>query len=999
MAELLDRLKTALADRYAIEKEIGAGGMATVYLAEDLKHHRKVAVKVLRPELAAVLGAERFLKEIEVTANLQHPHVVPLFDSGEADTFLYYVMPFVEGESLRDRLNREKRLPIQEAVEIAKDIAAALMHAHGHGVVHRDIKPENVLLIDGEALVADFGIALAVASAGRDRLTATGLSLGTPAYMSPEQIGGEATIDGRSDIYALGCLLFEMLAGEPAFSGPTLQSIIAKTLADPAPSARNERPDVPRNIDAAIIKALAKAPDERFATARDFAESLSVESAPPPSPGAGRARAALAVAALALGAVAFLWWRSAQVAQARELLPRISTLAEAAQYAEAYDLAQSAERYLKEDSTLARLMYHVADFLTVATEPAGARVAIQPFTGGARSSAQMEVIGETPVTGYRMPRVDHRVVITLEGFESAERIASTALSRAAGGRSFMRSTAFVPGRVAGLLGTEAEAALFRAREVVFDVALVPDDRRPDMVFVPGGEYKLVSPDAPVGLVTTLDDFFMDRFEVSNEAFREFVLQGGYGSSELWTGTHDAARAPLVDRTGLPGPRAWSSQTMPTGLERHPVTGVTWHEAVAYCAFVGKRLPTIFEWEKAAREGRAASRGILMPWGLMASLGASASRANFNSTGTVPVDAFPFGISPYGAYATAGNAKEWLANRMGTGYTVTGGSWEDPAYLYTEYGSQPGTFASEALGFRCATTAREGDGDQGAQHIELDERTPVYTPVDRGTFESLLAHYRYDPQPANPRLDNTTETDGWVRERIWIDGVGGDSVLLYFYVPHQALPPYQTIVHVPGSGVFCCETMMEETEWSIGPLIQGGRAVLAPVLKGMVERSWGPGYTRPETHSVRFRDEMVRHATELRLGIDYLQERDDVDMDRLAYISVSWGGGSRLGFAAVDDRYKAVVFIGGGIDERVKPTLPEADNVNFAPYIDVPKLLLNGRNDEEHPWYTRALPLWNLLREPKELVLVDGAGHVPPVAVRIPAISDFLDRTLGRVKTR
>ncbi|MCH7475911.1 MAG: SUMF1/EgtB/PvdO family nonheme iron enzyme, partial [Gemmatimonadetes bacterium] len=340
------------------------------------------------------------------------------------------------------------------------------------------------------------------------------------------------------------------------------------------------------------------------------------------------------------------------------------------------------------------------------------RVAIQPFTGGARSSAEMQVIGETPVTGYRMPRVDHRVVITLEGFESAERIASTALSRAAGGRSFMRGTAFVPGRVAGLLGTEAEAALFRAREVVFDVALVPDDRRPDMVFVPGGEYELVSPDAPVGLVTTLDDFFMDRFEVSNEAFREFVLQGGYGNSELWTGTTDAARAPLVDRTGLPGPRAWSSQTMPTGLERHPVTGVTWHEAAAYCAFVGKRLPTIFEWEKTAREGKAARQGVLMPWGLMASSGASASRANFNSNGTVPIDSFPFGLSPYGVHAAAGNVKEWLANRMGAGYTVTGGSWEDPAYLYTEYGSQPGTFASEALGFRCATTAREGDGDQG-----------------------------------------------------------------------------------------------------------------------------------------------------------------------------------------------------------------------------------------------------------------------------------------------
>jgi pimeloyl-ACP methyl ester carboxylesterase len=200
-------------------------------------------------------------------------------------------------------------------------------------------------------------------------------------------------------------------------------------------------------------------------------------------------------------------------------------------------------------------------------------------------------------------------------------------------------------------------------------------------------------------------------------------------------------------------------------------------------------------------------------------------------------------------------------------------------------------------------------------------------------------------------------------------------------------------------VFFHWNLPEETEWAIGPVIQGGRAVLAVVLDGMVERGHGPEYSSPPTNSVRFRDEMVRHATELRMGIDYLEERDDVDMDGLAYVSVSWGGGSRLGFAAVDDRFRAVVFIGGGIDERVKPTLPEADNVNFAPYIDVPKLLLNGRNDEEHPWYRRALPLWTLLREPKELVLVEGAGHIPPLEARIPAINDFLDRTLGPVSRR
>src|SRR6267378_7437112 len=216
------RLTTALADRYRIERELGHGGMATVYLARDVKHEREVALKVLRPELAAVLGAERFLHEIKVTAHLQHPHILPLHDSGEADSFLFYVMPYVEGETLRDKLRREKQLPMAEAIEITRAVASALDYAHRHGVIHRDIKPENILLHDGQALVADFGIALAVsAAAGGSRLTETGLSLGTPHYMSPEQAMGERALDARSDIYSLSAVLYEMLAGEPPYTGPT----------------------------------------------------------------------------------------------------------------------------------------------------------------------------------------------------------------------------------------------------------------------------------------------------------------------------------------------------------------------------------------------------------------------------------------------------------------------------------------------------------------------------------------------------------------------------------------------------------------------------------------------------------------------------------------------------------------------------------------------------------------------------------------------------------
>jgi serine/threonine-protein kinase len=273
-ADVSGRLAAALADRYRIERELGAGGMATVYLAQDLKHDRKVAVKVLRPELAAVIGGDRFLSEIKTTANLQHPHILPLFDSGAADGFLFYVMPFIEGESLRDRLNREKQLPINDAVRIASEVAGALDYAHRHGVIHRDIKPENILLHDGRALVADFGIALAASKAGGTRMTETGMSLGTPAYMSPEQAMGERDITAKSDVYALGCITYEMLVGDPPFTGSTAQAVVAKVLTEkPAPPSKS-RDTVPDEIDDAVHTALAKLPADRWPTAAAFAEAL-----------------------------------------------------------------------------------------------------------------------------------------------------------------------------------------------------------------------------------------------------------------------------------------------------------------------------------------------------------------------------------------------------------------------------------------------------------------------------------------------------------------------------------------------------------------------------------------------------------------------------------------------------------------------------------------------------------------------------------------------------
>jgi serine/threonine-protein kinase len=337
MSSTADRFVAALADRYRVDRELGQGGMATVYLAEDVRHRRRVALKVLHPELSAVLGPERFLKEIELTASLQHPHILPLFDSGESGGRLFYVMPFVEGETLRTRLERERQLPIPEALQIAREVADALQYAHERGVVHRDIKPENILLQGGHALVADFGIALAVQQAGGQRMTQTGLSLGTPQYMAPEQAMGDRSVDARADIYALGAVTYEMLAGEPPFTGPTAQAIVAKVITEkPSPLAR-QRDSVPPHVDAAIAQALSKLPADRPSSARDLAAALhnptftwgipapAASGAVAAGRGAGRglSRAALLGGAVlaALGLAAGIWsWRQGRAVEPRRLV-------------------------------------------------------------------------------------------------------------------------------------------------------------------------------------------------------------------------------------------------------------------------------------------------------------------------------------------------------------------------------------------------------------------------------------------------------------------------------------------------------------------------------------------------------------------------------------------------------------------------------------------------------------------------------------------------------
>jgi eukaryotic-like serine/threonine-protein kinase len=663
------------------------------------------------------------------------------------------------------------------------------------------------------------------------------------------------------------------------------------------------------------------------------------------------------------------------------LLSALDDLIADERYVEAFELARPGRaRGDVPDS----VWLQIADHLTVASDPSGARVlALRIEEDADVASGAWRDLGATPLHGLPVARGEYLLRLELEGHAGVERIASSALTRARNIR-------------AGYGG-----------EVVLSVPLIPDSlvHGREVVYVPGGMYAIVSRDLQ-GHSALLEDYFLDRFEVSNDDFAAFVDAGGYRAAAYWSDLDrslgaDAgeARRMFVDRTGLPGPRGWSGQRVLAGQGNLPVVEVTWFEAAAYCRSRGARLPTIYEWEKGARNGQIAhGEGVFMPWGFLGPRGMGAARANFSSDGPAPVDAFPFGISPYGAYGMAGNAKEWLSNPTETGRAVTGGSWADPMYVFSEVGSLDPMSHAPTLGFRCARHAdatRTARSDQGGGPVRVAIRTPEYEPVGDDAFPLLLAHYAYDLRPSNAEVVDRVEGPGWTRERILFDGVGETRVIAYLYLPHSGRGPFQTMVFVPSAASFFGTRVTDSAEWLLAPLIRAGRALFVVVMEGMTEREWPAGFAPPAPNSVGFRDQMVRHATELRLGLDYLETRGEIDMSSVAYIGLSWGAGSRLLFAALDDRFRAVAFIGGGIDERMQPTLPEASNINFAPRIQAPKLLLNGLQDEEHPWLTRALPLWNLLAEPKELVLVDEAGHVPPLESRVPALRDWMDRVLGR----
>jgi formylglycine-generating enzyme required for sulfatase activity/tRNA A-37 threonylcarbamoyl transferase component Bud32 len=975
---------------FEILEKLGEGGMGAVYKARDTRLKRLVSLKFVSDRLSTHPGEREALKrEAQLAASLNHPNVGTVYELDESDGEVFLVMEYLPGTTLGERLHEGDPLPLEQAFNFAVQIAGGLHAAHQAGLLHGDIKSGNIMVTpDGRIKIVDFGVARILGSSPAAGHEGTP---GTVAYMSPEQARGEP-LDHRTDIWSLGVVLYELFTGKLPFTGKYEQAITYAILHEkPRPPGRH-RPDLPPGLDAIILRALEKSPAARFRSTEDLLQQLLQLQRSRHSGGVlknlgGSAayfgwkfRFAFAVAGMAVLASAVVLLRRTPEDPV-EISRQLESLTVAGRYFEAFDLAEVNEPLLRNDPTRARLELVYADSITLESQPPGAAVWIQRLESGG-GMGDKRAVGVTPVRNVRIARGEYLLTVAKDGFSTFRRVVASP--------PILKVFPII------------------RRGIIAEVRLLEADRTPPgMVFVPGGERELANWGIGGGRKVRLDDYCMDENEVSNEQFMGFISAGGYQRREFWRHTFvkdglvipwEAAMREFVDRTRMPGPRAWTGQGFPEGKGHHPVTDVTWYEAAAYAAFAGKRLPTAFEWEKAARAGAENYMGFDLPWGMLRdTLSDLRDRANFDGTGTVPVDSYDRGISPYGCRNMAGNAKEWLANPTGDGFMTAGGSWQEPFYMFTLYGNYPGFYSAPDLGFRCSRTV-SGSGDQGAMLIRPDGEPPVYRPVSRSEFRTLMLFHRYDHRPVESVVRSSGETGDWTKIHVEFSAPYEERIPAFLYLPKLSEPPYQCIVFDPHSAVYFGPGAADDVaEHLAGSHVRSGRAVFTIVPKGSPGRQWESRDPMPSYGSVVYRERILRWIRENRRGVDYLATRGDIDTSKLALLTLSKDDGLLI-IPALENRYASVILNACGLSPETKHLLPEVNPVNFLHLYRVPTLLLNGRYDEACPPIWSARPLFDQLPEPKQLQLVT-SGHAVPIEIRVPAINAWLDRTLGPVRFR
>ena len=984
MADVPLQLVEALAERYEVEREVGAGGMATVYLARDLKHGRQVAIKVLRPEYAQAIGPERFLREIEIAASIAHPHVLPLHDSGRAGGFLYYVMPFIEGESLRERLSRQGRLPVSEARRLFRQIVDALGAAHEKGVVHRDVKPENVLLAAGHALVADFGVARALSEApGAPKLTTVGVAMGTPQYMAPEQALGEPSTDHRADLFAAAAIAYEMLTGVPPFEAGNTRAVFTALLThDPEPP-HTLRDAVPEALSTLVMRCLEKEPARRPQSANEVLAALDTMVTPEQTASASpllrtknRRQAAVFTGVALVAALAFSGWRWVErlntVRWARqEALPEVLRLLDANQITDAAELALRAEEVLGADPVLAPLWPRLVSPFRVTSEPAGAEISFRPYDG----EGGWQVLGTTPFETEHFPVGAYRFRMELERFEPVEVV-----------RSLIPTNLVVEFENSGFAYMNDPSYVVQAQ--MNPVGMAADD----MVAVSGGLYGSIpvlgfNPIAP----HPIPAYRIDRTEVTNEAYRAFVEAGGYQDAARWTDPFvragevvpwEIAIVSFQDATGRPGPAQWVLGEPPRGSDMQPVGGVSWYEASAYCRWRNRRLPTLFHWARATFP----SSDVWIPFNTRLS-----RASNFDGQGPAEVASYPsLGVS--GAYDLAGNVREWVSTPSGSGRYLLGGAWSDPIYWAHDSHAASPWQREPTDGFRCAEFP-EGDPPE---HLQIGFDYPPQDLTRRGVmsdevFQARLNSTRYDrTRPLSATVESTTELDwGATRQWVSIDAANGDRMSVRLHFPTDLEPPFQPVIFF-GGGNWIRSAEMEDPQPPLPELIGTGRVLVEPVFDGTFDRN--DGRTTARLFGEGQGQLLTSWVHDLGRTIDYLAERPDLDHDAVAYMGLSLGATLASSLLPFESRLRAAVLYSGGLPV-LSPQAALDRRTALAARIAIPILMLGGENDFHVPsTHQRALFDAFGTRDEDKIQRIYDSGHWPlPMGDVIRETVDFLDR--------
>lgn len=955
---------------YELLNQIGQGGMGQVWKAWDSRLNRLVAIKFVAPgRLADSDSRRRFMLEAQAASALNHPNIVTIYDAASEDGTDYIVMEFVAGRAL-DSVIAAEPLPVKVALRYALQITDGLAKAHAAGIVHRDLKPSNLMVADdGAVKLLDFGLAKLAApqeppgAGSLETLTSGGTVVGTVAYMSPEQAQGKS-LDVRSDVFSLGVVLYEMLSGRRPFAGESqLDTLMAIVRDSPAPLSQ-ARADLPPGIASIVSRCLEKDREKRFPSAAEVHRELArldqiLSSGKLTLPHAmarvRRPRTLLPALALLLCAALLATWmarRTSRLRSARdEGMARIAQLVHEGKYTAAFDLAKDTEKVIPNDERWKTLWPDIARMVSVETDPPGAIIYRKDYN---EPDSAWRLVGKSPAH-LMVPRGYFRWKFVKEGFETTLSLSNSSAER-------------------------------------FVCRLSPrQSAPPGMVLVPEAPPALSMPVARLGnlVLTGTPAFWIDRFEVTNRQFKEFVDQGGYSNPQFWKQPFRKGSQPLtwenalrefVDATGRPGPATWEGGTYPAGEDDFPVRGVSWYEAAAYAEFAGKQLPTIYHWYRAA-DLRTATYVVPL--------------SNFGGTGPAKVGRFQ-GIGPFGTYDMAGNVKEWCLNETDAGFRFTlGGGWRDPIYTFLQPDAKPPFDRGAQNGFRCVRYTVPPAEAQLSPKPELE--FPALTPVGDDAFRSYRALFSYEPKEPKARTVHVDrDNPDWIKEQVTFEAsYSAEQISGYLFLPKNANPPFQVIVYHPSAQA---EQLTDASALDAPPrwdfLVRTGRAVFHPVLPN----TYGRRKPQPQTPVAQL-SALVERGQDIRRAVDYLESRPDIDRTRIAYVGASWGAASGPIFLAIEPRFKAAVLQDGGL--FVTPALPEMNSVNYAPRVHIPVLMINGRYDYFFPLELAQKPLFHLLGTSpadKRHIILEASHDVTPLRqVLMRETLDWLDKYLGPVR--